>query len=60
MTSRILTDCSGWGVDQILKMEVYTSEYKPLNTSSYVPLPARTANKKAVLHMVNTDEKCFK
>jgi len=40
-------------------MEVHTAEYNPLNASSYVPLPTQIAKKKAVLNIVNNDEKCF-
>ena len=52
-------DGSGWSIDQILKMEVHTTEYNPLNASRYVPLPTQIAKKKAVLSIVNNDEKCF-
>ena len=41
-------DGSGWSIDQILKMEVHTAEYNPLNASNYVPLPTQIAKKKAV------------
>ena len=40
-------------------MEVHTAEYNPLNASNYVPLPTQIAKKKAVLNIVNNDEKCF-
>ena len=53
-------DGSGWSIDQILEMEVHTVEYKPLNASSYVPLPQGIANKRAVLNIINDDNKCFK
>ena len=52
-------DGSGWSIDQILKMEVHTAEYNPLIASNYVPLPTQIAKKKAVLNIVNNDEKCF-
>ena len=51
-------DGSGWSIDQILKMEVHTAEYNQLNASSYVPLPTQIAQQKAVLKIINNDEKC--
>ena len=53
------TDGSGWSIDKIIKMEVKTVEYVPLTCSSYVPLPNKIMSKKAVLNIVNDDQKCF-
>jgi len=52
-------DGSGWSIDKIVKMDVNTAEYVPLNGSSYVPLPCKIKAKKAVFNIVNDDQKCF-
>ncbi|XP_021341715.1 uncharacterized protein LOC110442433 [Mizuhopecten yessoensis] len=52
-------DGSGWTIDKILKLEVNTVEYTPLEGSSYIPLPPKIQKKKAVLNIQNTDQKCF-
>ncbi|XP_069109117.1 uncharacterized protein [Argopecten irradians] len=52
-------DGSGWTIDKILKLEVNTVEYTPLEGSSYIPLPSNIQKKKAVLNIQNTDQKCF-
>lgn len=31
-------DCSGWTIDKIMKLEVNTVEYTPLEGSSYISL----------------------
>ncbi|XP_033757205.1 uncharacterized protein LOC117339622 [Pecten maximus] len=44
-------DGSGWTIDKILKLEVNTVEYTPLEGSSYIPLPQNIQKKKAVLNI---------
>ena len=51
---------SGWVFYNIIKLEMHTVEYKPLEGGSYIKLPKEIANKKAVVNMKNTDDdKCF-
>ena len=52
-------DGSGWSIDKILKLELNTVEYVPLQGSSYLPLPRKIQKKKAVLNVKNSDQKCF-
>ena len=52
-------DGSGWSIDRILKLEVNSIEYIPLEGSSYIQLPAKIRKKKAVLNIQNNDQKCF-
>ena len=40
-------------------MNIHVVNYNPLKGSSYIPLPAKLANKKAVINIQNTDQKCF-
>lgn len=50
---------SGWNIDQIVEISVHTVDYQPLMGSSYVPLPKYIQDKKAVLNIQNSDQKCF-
>jgi len=52
-------DGSGWSIDKILKLEISTAQYKPIEGSSYIPLPPKILKKKAVLNIQNEDQKCF-
>ena len=44
---------------QILSLEIHTVQYEPLGGSSYIELPESLANKKAIINLKNTDNKCF-
>ena len=44
---------------QILSLEIHTVQYEPLGGSSYIELPEPLANKKAIINLKNTDNKCF-
>ena len=35
-------------------------KYVPLGDSSYIPLPTFLAAKKAIIHLKNEDDECFK
>ncbi|GFW18500.1 c2H2-type domain-containing protein [Trichonephila clavipes] len=50
---------SGWTLDKILKLELNIAKYQPLCPSSYIPLPKKLADKKAILNIKNEDQKCF-
>ena len=50
---------SGWQLDMILHMDVCVASYTPIRASSYVKLPKKIQDKKAVLNIQNYDNKCF-
>ncbi len=47
------------GVAAILNIYIDIYKTKPLNGSSYIPLPECIANKKAVINIKNEDNNCF-
>ena len=51
---------SGWVVDSIEELVLHTVKHNPLNGSSYIKLPEKLANKKAIINMKNEDNQCFK
>ena len=51
---------SGWVVDSIEELVLHTVKHNPLNGSSYIELPKKLANKKAIINMKNEDNQCFK
>ena len=50
---------SGWYFKEVLSLEIHTVDHKPMKGSSYIPLPDFITKKKAILNMLNKDEKCF-
>ena len=50
---------SGWQLETVLHIDLGLVTYKPLKGASYLPLPKRIRNKKAVLNIQNRDQKCF-
>jgi len=50
---------SGWQIDEVLHLTLNVAVYKPLSGSSYLPLPKKIKDKKAVLNIQNDDQKCF-
>ena len=53
------TNGSGWYFKDVLKLEINTIEFNPAKGSSYIDLPARIKNKKAIVNIKNKDDKCF-
>ena len=51
---------SGWVIDKILKAYINVAQYKPLRGGSYMVLPAKLKNKKAILNMQNGDNQCLR
>ena len=51
---------SGWVVDEILEAFINVAQYQTLNGGSYMPLPEKLKNKKAVLHIQNRDNMCLR
>ena len=50
---------SNWTLNQVRGLDIYINRYAPLAGSSYIPLPAELAKKKAIINMKNSDDKCF-
>ena len=50
---------SGWYFKEIVKLEIHTTEFKPMKGSSYIPLPDWIMRKKAIVSIRNKDDKCF-
>ena len=51
---------SGWGIDRIMTAYVNVARYQPLHGGTYLPLPAKLGNKKAIINVKNRDNECLK
>ena len=51
---------SGWVIDEILETFINVAKYQPLNGGSYIPLPEKLTNKKAILNIENRDNQCLR
>ena len=52
---------SNWVFKRVIRLDVHFVRWNPLRGSAWIPLPAKLANKKAVINMINRkDEMCFK
>ena len=49
----------GWMLKNVLFGDVHLSKYLPLRGSTYIDLPKWIKEKKAVLNVKNSDDKCF-
>ena len=52
-------DGSNWTFKSIICLEIHTVAYEPLKGNSYISLPPKLAQKKAIINMENEDDKCF-
>ncbi|GBL96873.1 hypothetical protein AVEN_118984-1, partial [Araneus ventricosus] len=50
---------SEWILDKIVHFELCVAKYQPLRASSYIILPKKLVDKKAVLNIQNEDQKCL-
>ena len=50
---------SDWYFKEVVQFEIHTIEFNPSNGSSYIKLPDWITNKKAILNIKNSDNKCF-
>ena len=50
---------SGWYFKKLIHLEIHTADYNPMRGSSYIPLPDWIIRKRAILNILNKDEKCF-
>ena len=49
-----------WRFRSVLSLDLHTVKYEPLGGSSYIPLPAFLAAKKAIINLKIEDKECFK
>ncbi|XP_054713577.1 uncharacterized protein LOC129223038 [Uloborus diversus] len=50
---------SGWVLSKINNLELRINKYNPLRGSSYIELPDKIKNKKAIINVKNEDNICF-
>ena len=50
---------SGWRFEKVIKLVLHTTRWDPINAGSYIELPQKLKNKKAIINMKNQDDKCF-
>ena len=46
--------------EKVIELVVPFARYEPLRGSSFIPLPTKLKNKKAIVNMKNEDNECFK
>ena len=51
---------SNWVFDSVEELTLHTVKYEPLSGSSYIPLPKKLLDKRAIINMNNGDNECFK
>ena len=51
---------SGWVMDRILEAFINVARYEPMRGGSYMPLPPKLKNKRAVLNIQNRDNQCLR
>ncbi|KAL9983793.1 hypothetical protein ACROYT_G006023 [Oculina patagonica] len=51
---------SGWVIERIETAYINVARYQPLRGGTYLPLPPKLANKKAVINVQNRDNQCLK
>ena len=49
---------SGWVLDEILHLDLSIAQYT-VKGSSYIPLPSKLKEKKAIMNIKNSNNKCF-
>ena len=50
----------GWIMDKILEAFINEVQYRPLRCGSYMPLPKKLQNKKAIINVQNRDNHCLR
>ena len=51
---------SGWMMDKILEAFINVARYQPMRGGSYMPLPKKLQNKKAIINVQNRDNQCLR
>ena len=50
---------SGWVFEKVIKLVLHTTRWEPVSAGSYIELPQKLKNRKAIINMKNQDDKCF-
>ena len=51
---------SNWRFERVLSLDAHFTDFQPLRGSTFIPLPKKIRDKKAVIDMKNDDDQCFK
>ena len=51
---------SGWVLDEILEAYINVAQYQPMRGGSYMPLPKKLQDKKAIVNVQNRDKHCLR
>ena len=51
---------SNWRFERVLSLDIHFTDFIPLCGSTFIPLPKKIRDKKAVINMKNDDDQCFK
>ena len=52
---------SNWRFERVISLDIHLVDFIPLRGSTFIPLPKKIADKKAVINMKNDDDdQCFK
>ena len=51
---------SGWIMDKILKAFINVAQYQPMRGGSYMELPTKLKNKRAIINVKNRDNQCLR
>ena len=54
-----LKNGSGWILETIDYLNVYTADYAPVRGKSYISTPKSLKGKRAIVNIMNEDERCF-
>lgn len=54
-----LTIGSGWTLQSIISLDIHNNSYNPLRGISFIKLSSRLQNKKCLINVRNSDNKCF-
>ena len=58
--AKFLRRGSNLRIRSVSNLDLHTEKYEPLGGSSYIPLPAFLAAKKAIINLKNETDECFK
>ena len=53
LTQEFQNEGSGWQFKKVESLDIFTDPFKPLTGSSYIPLPNKIADKKAIINSKN-------
>ena len=51
---------SGWIMDKILEAFINVAQYQPMRGGSYIELPTKLKNKRAIINVQNRDNQCLR